>query len=136
MNENISAIIIAAITGLFSLLTLFIQKKSDKVVTKIDEKNTVIKKEKSLKQQLHLKERERERLIHDITLLILETNIKILENTDINSDKIDLNEMKKKSDVMKIKFDELTKELKELNDRYELVLDLSSDFHNNDDDSK
>lgn len=136
MNEYLSAIIIAVITGAFSIISLLIQKKSDRVVDKIDEKGAIIKKEKSLKQQLHLKERERERLIHDMTLLILETNINILENTDANSDSIDMNEIKYKSNILKVKFNELTAAINELNKQYELVLDLSHDFQDNSSEEK
>jgi len=55
MNEWTSAVIIALITSVFSVITLIIQKRQDKVINKIDEQSTFIEKEKKLKQKLSKK---------------------------------------------------------------------------------
>ena len=52
MDQYLSTVIIAIITGVFSVITLLIQKKQDKVISKIDEQTLFIEREKALKQKL------------------------------------------------------------------------------------
>jgi hypothetical protein len=52
MDQYLSTVIIALITGVFSVITLIIQKKQDHIVSKIDEQTSFIEKEKALKQKL------------------------------------------------------------------------------------
>ena len=57
MDQYLSTVIIAIITGVFSVITLIIQKKQDRVINKIDEQTMFIEKEKALKQKLTKKEK-------------------------------------------------------------------------------
>ena len=80
MDQYLSAVIITIITGIFSIITLKMQKKQDKVIDKIDQQTAFIEKEKSLKQKLTAKEKECESLIHGIMLMILDTNMYVVLN--------------------------------------------------------
>jgi len=51
VDQYLSTVIIAIITGVFSVITLLIQKKQDKVISKIDEQTLFIEREKALKQK-------------------------------------------------------------------------------------
>ena len=81
MDQYLSTVIIAVITGIFSIITLLIQRKQDKVINKIDKQAIFIEREKSLKQKMRQKEKEREMIIHEIMILILDTNLSILKNS-------------------------------------------------------
>lgn len=126
MNEYLSTIIIALITGVFSIITVIIQKKQDKVISKIDEQSSFIDREKELKKKLIKKEKEREALIQEIMMLILDTNITILKNTNGDNGASAMKKFIEASDALKTKFDQLSESIEEINKEYSLVLDLTN----------
>lgn len=127
MDQYLSTVIIAVITGVFSVITLILQKKQDKVINKIDEQTMFIEKEKSLKQKITQKEKECENIIHEIMLLILETNMAILKNTQDPS--IIDQEVFDNSEKLKNRFAEITKDIQELTKEYSIIMDVSNEFN-------
>ena len=128
MDQYLSTVIIALISGVFSIITIIIQKKQDKVISKIDEQTMFIEREKSLKQKLIKKEKERELLIQEIMLLILDTNLYILKNTDVKDPSIPIDSVFKASDDLKERFENISNDINEINKEYEMLLNLSNDF--------
>jgi len=128
VDQYLSTVIIALITGIFSVITLIIQKKQDKVIGKIDEQTSLIDREKKLKQRLASKEKEREMLIQEMMILILDTNIHILKNTNIISEKDLIDEVYKTTDELKKKFKAISEEIEEINNEYNIVLDISNNI--------
>lgn len=128
MDQYLSTVIIALITGVFSVITLIIQKKQDKVISKIDEQTTFIDREKNLKQKLAQKEKEREALIQDMMILILDTNIHILRNTSISDETLSVKDIHEASENLKKRFKTISEEIEEINNEYTLVLDITSEF--------
>ena len=128
MDQYLSAIIIALITGVFSIITIIIQKKQDKVISKIDEQSSFIDREKTLKQKLIKKEKEREALIQKMMVLILDTNLYILKNTNVGDGKLSVDDVFTTSDTLKKRFDEVANEIEEINKEYSVVLDLTTQF--------
>lgn len=127
MDQYLSTVIIAVITGVFSVITLILQKKQDKVINKIDEQTMFIEKEKNLKQKITQKEKECENIIHEIMLLILETNMAILKNTQDPS--IIDQEVFDNSEKLKNRFAEITKDIQELTKEYSIIMDVSNEFN-------
>ena len=125
MDQYLSTVIIALITGIFSVITLIIQKKQDKVISKIDEQTGFIKKEEALKQKLRDKEKEKELLIHEIMILILNTNIDILAHI---KDGLVPDDVSNKSTELQKRFIELSGEIDILNKEYEVILEVASEF--------
>ena len=125
MDQYLSTVIIALITGVFSIITVIIQKKQDKVIRKIDEQAVFIDREKTLKQRLSKKEKEQESLMHDVIILILDTNINILLNT--NNSNIPIDDICKKSEVLKEQLENITNEIEDINNEYSLVLDITNE---------
>ena len=126
MDQYLSTVIIALITGIFSIITLIIQKKQDKVIDKIDEQTLFIEKEKALRQKLTAKEKERESLVRDIMMLILDTNLYIMKNNVEKEELLDVTNAE--ADKLKEKFSKLAEEIEEISKEYELLLDLSEEF--------
>lgn len=127
MDQSLSTVIIALITGVFSVITLLIQRKQDKVISKIDEQTVLIDREKELKQKLREKEKEREILIQNMIVLILETNIYTLQNS--NSDvKISPDEVFEKSKELKKQIELIADEIEDITNEYSLVIDISSEL--------
>lgn len=131
MDQYLSTVIIAAITGVFSVVTLLIQKKQDKVINKIDEQTAFIEKEKTLKQARSKKLEERESLIHAIMILILDTNLYILKNTEVGGEQQKLHDdVFKKSEELESKFAQTGEELKAIDKEYEMLIKLASEVFN------
>lgn len=136
MDQYLSTVVIALITGIFSVITLMIQKKQDKVITKIDEQTAFIEKEKVLKQQLTQKEKEREVLMYQIQILILDTNLYIFKNTNVGGNDIPIDDVMKLSAELKEKYTLLENEISDIRREYQVVLDLTNEIqreveHNN-----
>lgn len=128
MDQYLSTVIIAGMTGIFSLITLLIQKRQDKIINKIDEQTMFIEKEKGLKQKLIQREKERESIIQEIMILILNTNLHILRNTQIAGATVLDDSIFQQSENLKKQFSEVSTSIKELTKEYEMVLDMTSVF--------
>ena len=130
MDQYLSSVIIAIITGLFGIITILLQKKSDKVVNKIDKQTVFIEKEKVVDQKLKKKEKEKEQLIHEVMLLILDTNMAILKNvydTSEISNVVDKAVFNRSNELKKL-FDQVTEEIDDINKEYEIIMEMASKF--------
>ena len=122
MDQYLSAVIVALITGVFSVLTLIIQKRNNEIIDKIDEQNGFIEREKRVKKSLNEKIAEREGLMNEMILLILETNLYALKSSNTPP------EIFSRSDDLKAKFKNVTDEITELNKEYNMILELSQEY--------
>lgn len=127
MDQYLSTVIIALITGIFSIITLLIQSKQEKVVNKINEQATFLEKEKILKQGLHNKESEQDKLMDEIMLLILDTNLSILHNTTTEDQSLEV--INDKYNELKARFNEITEDIQKINKEYEMLLDISKELN-------
>lgn len=126
MDQYLSTVIIALITGIFSVITLVIQKKQDKVIDKIDEQTLFIEKEKALKHKLTEKEKEREEIIHEMLLMVLNTNLYIMtHNID---DEVLIKTTNEEANALKERYSKIRSEIDEISKEYEMLLDISDTF--------
>lgn len=128
MDQYLSTVIVALITGIFSIITLVINKRQEKVISKIDEQTTFLSRERAVKKQIQEKEKEREYLMHEVMILVLETNLHILRNTENGEGGKPDDSVYARSGELKTKFEELTKAIRELNKEYELVMEMTEQF--------
>lgn len=126
MDQYLSTVIIAVITGIFSIITLLIQRKQDKVINKIDKQAIFIEREKSLKQKMRQKEKEREMIIHEIMILILDTNLRILKNSS-SAAQLDNSIFDKSSDLQN-KYNAVSKDIDDIVKEYDMVLSMTEEF--------
>lgn len=126
MDQYLSTVIIAVITGIFSIITLLIQRKQDKVINKIDKQAIFIEREKSLKQKMRQKEKEREMIIHEIMILILDTNLSILKNSS-SAAQLDNSIFDKSSDLQN-KYNAVSKDIDDIVKEYDMVLSMTEEF--------
>ena len=75
----------------------------------------------------HQKEKEREVLIQEILLLIVDSNICLLQNTNIDDNKSP-EEIYKRANKLKIQFDDIIEEIEEINKEYSLVIDITNEI--------
>lgn len=128
MDQYIATIIVAIITGIFSVATIIIQKRQDKVITKIDEQTAFMDKEQDIRKRLTAKEKEREQLMYEVMILVLDTNLHILKNTESTEDGTTEDAAFNQSENLKLRFKELSDSIKDLNKEYDLILDMTSQF--------
>lgn len=127
MDGNIATIIIAIITGIFGVITIVIQKKQDKVITKISEQTVLIEKERKLRQRLDQKKKELEAVTYKMIVLILDTNLSIfrdMPNHSVESEK-DVHEA---SEKLKKEFHEITDEIERLTTEYNMVVEMTEQY--------
>lgn len=128
MDQYLSTVIITLITGVFSIITLIIQRNQNKVISKIDEQSTFIDREKALKQKLTKKEKERESVLQQMMILILDTNIHILKNTNIGDGKIPIDDICEMSNKLKDDIKSINEDIEDINNEYALVIDITSEL--------
>lgn len=122
MDQYLSAVIVALITGVFSVITLIIQKKNNEIIDKIDEQSSFIDREKKLRKSLNEKTAEREALMDEIMMLILETNLCALNSSSTPSD------IFTRSEELQRRFNTLNTEIAELNKEYNMMLEISQEY--------
>lgn len=127
MDQYLSAVIIAVISGVFSTIAIIIQRNQNKIVSKIDERSKVLEKEKKLKQQIAAKEKELQGVFYDISILVLDTSLQMIKIHDPNGENIATSKkFMDESTALKNKFEKLTEEIDDLNTQYSLICDLAT----------
>lgn len=126
MDQYLSTVIVAVITGVVSIVSLFIQKKQDRVINRIGEQASFLAKEKEVRQKLAQKEKEKEAIIHEIMLLILDTNMMILRNTQMSENVEE--EKFKKSDELQARYEKIVEEIAVIQREYNIILDMTTQF--------
>lgn len=130
MDQYMAAVVVAVISGIFSTIALLIKRNQDKVISKIDEKSKLLRKEKKLKEQISKKEKELQFLLYEMTLLILDTNMQILDQT-CSIDQIKKADFITKAEELKNEFKKISDEIDDLISDHELIVGLSSEDSNN-----
>ena len=125
MDDNLSTVIIAIITGLFSTVSILIKNRQEKVITKIDEQNQIIEKEKLVKDHLDQLDKECRDIVQDIIVLILDTNLSLLSKHGDVSDAKDL-ELKSRSEEYKRRLNDVRNSINDLGKEYEMILNVSN----------
>ena len=129
MDQYLSTIIIAVITGVFGVITAIINKKNEDVISKIDEQARIVQKERELKKSLAQKERERNEINNRIRLLILDTNLYIMQNMNLNGG-IDPEVIEEYEDLKK-RYADITEDIKRIKTEYDAIAGIASEFNNN-----
>lgn len=128
MDQYLSTVIIALITGVFSVITLIIQKKQDKVINKIDEKTLFIDREKNIKKKLNAKQEEKEGLMQEMMILILDSNIELIKNVDASNDiKESLEVYIKYAEDLKSRLSNIKNDIEAINKEYSMMLELTAE---------
>ena len=132
MDQGLSAVIIAIITGVFGVITLLIQRKQTKDISKIDQQANIIKKEKKLKNELAKSKENLEATIHQIMILILDTNLDIMKMNH-STEESSINDMIYEAEKLKDQFNLILGEIKEINHKYDTLLELTQDLNSSSD---
>ena len=114
MNEYTSAIVVAIITGVFSVIAIIIQRKQDKVLNDIDEKSKIIEQDRKLRQQINLEEKNLQLVTYEMVKLMIDCTMNVLINcANVQDPTVKdqyiqaANELKAKYKVIREKLDDL-----------------------------
>jgi len=127
MDQYVSAIIIAVITGIFGIITILIQNRQKKDVEKIDRSAAELKKEKKLKNDLEKAKNDLEATLHHIMILILDTNIEILKHTS-SMDNISIDNTIYEAEQLKQQFNLVLNQIRSINHDYEILLEIRQEL--------
>lgn len=124
---DISSIIVAIVSGVFSVLVIILQKSNSKVDVHIKEQNKFLAHSNQLSNKLMEDRRRLDALNRKMLIVILDTNIAILEgnkNVDaINSAIKESIDLKADLDAVLVEIDELEKEKHMIEEVEELIKD-------------
>ena len=127
MDQYLSAIIIAIISGIFAVVLKKKKKRQTKQIQNIDKKAAGLAKEKKLKSDLEKSRNELEMTIHQIMLFILDTTMDIMKLTYENGN-IDIRDTISQADQLKAQYQIIMNQIKSINHDYEILLDLTQEL--------
>lgn len=127
MNEYMSAIIVAIITGVFSVIAIIIQRKQDKVIKDIDEKSKILAQDKQLKQQIHAEEKKLELITYEMVRLMIEGTVALLAHTITDPNPEIRDQYIKRADELGESYNKIKARLDDLNTQNDLMKKLTND---------
>lgn len=126
MDAGVATVLVALIGLVSTIVTGIMSKKNKAIAQKVEKQNIFITKEKGIRQKLNQKEKEREETLHEVMLLILDTNLSILKATQ-NEDLVD-DKVFKDAEELKKKFNDISESMDDIYKEYELILEMTKDF--------
>ena len=107
MSPELATVIVSVIGLIGTIVTALISKRQKAIKATVDKQNIFINKEKGIRQKLNQKQKEKEDTIHEVMIMILDTNIAILRNNQDN-DNLENNEIYQKSEKLKKRFADIS----------------------------
>ena len=127
MDENLSTVIVAAMTGIFSIITLLIRRKDSGVIDKINQQQSFFEREKKLKQELDTKEKILKKIFQDLDLLLVDTNIELIKlHSEVDSET--LNKLHQQHMEIKNKIITITNEIDDITKEYQIVILMTEEL--------
>lgn len=127
MDENLSTVIVAAMTGIFSIITLLIRKKDSGVIDKINQQQSFFEREKKLKQELDTKEKILKKIFQDLDLLLVDTNIELIKlHNEVDSET--LNKLHQQHVEIKNKIINITNEIDDITKEYQIIILMTEEL--------
>ena len=127
MDENLSTVIVAAMTGIFSIITLLIRRKDSGVIEKINQQQSFFEREKKLKQELDTKEKILKKIFQDLDLLLVDTNIELIKlHNEVDCET--LNKLHRQHLGIKNKIINITNEIDDITKEYQIVILMTEEL--------
>jgi hypothetical protein len=127
MDPNVATVIVALFTGIFSIITLLIQKDQRELLSKIDEQTVFMEKEKAIKQRISELNRQRDIYIQEMTLLKLDAILRIVLS-DIKIQQSDINDIMERISSIEVKYSNILKDIADANKEYDIIINMGNEF--------
>lgn len=125
MDQYFAEIVVVLITGAFSILSIIVQKRQDKIVSSIDKKTVFMEKERELRKRIDNLSREREAIIHSMMILILDSNLELMKTLESSNGSSFHNQLYENAKTLKESFEKTTEQLEDINKEYQIVNDMA-----------
>ena len=125
--EWITPVLLAIVTGVFSVITIKVQRGQDKVINQIDERTVFMEKEKSIKQEKMKIEDKKDAIMKEIIILLLESDMALLKNTAPDEDFT--RKLVTKSESLMKSYNDIESEMIDINKKWDLLLSMSDSFN-------
>ena len=119
MDQHLATVIIAIITGVFSVITLIIQRGQSTLINEMEIKSNNMASEKLLTNKLGMLKKKRDFIIEHMMLLLLDTTITIIRTYDRRRSVTNLDALISRYEDLMNKYDDINFELSELYKEYE-----------------
>ena len=129
MNEYASAIIVAVITGVFSIIAIVIQRKQDKVLKDIDEKSKIIEQDRKLRQQINTEEKNLQLITYEMIRLMINCTTNVLINCSNPANAENKEVYIKSANELNSKYKTTREKLDELYTQNEVIKQLTENAH-------
>lgn len=127
MDQYFAEIVVVLITGAFSILSIIVQKRQDKIVSSIDKKTVFMEKERELRKRIDNLSREREDIIHNMMILILDSNLELMRALESSKDSSLHSQLYENAKSLKESFEKTTEKLEDINKEYQIVNDMAKE---------
>lgn len=127
MDQHFAEIIVVLITGIFSILSIIIQKRQDKIVSSIDKKAIFLEKERALKKKIDDLSRKREMIIHEMMILILDSNLELMKSVESSKDPLFHDQIYNNANILKDSFEDTNQQIENINNEYQIVIDMAKE---------
>lgn len=127
MDQHFAEIVVVLITGAFSILSIIVQKRQDKIVSSIDKKTVFMEKERELRKRIDNLSREREDIIHNMMILILDSNLELMRALESSKDSSLHSQLYENAKSLKESFEKTTEKLEDINKEYQIVNDMAKE---------
>lgn len=127
MDPSVATVVVAIFTGIFSIITLLIQKDQRKLLSKIDEQTIFMEKEKAIKQRIGELNRQRDIYIQEMTLLKLDAILRIL----LSNDKVtqsDITDILAKITEIETSYENILESIGDANKEYEIIIHMGEEI--------
>ena len=129
--ENITVVLIAIITVVFTIAIIIINKSQSKLIGKIDEQSIFIEQEKDITKRLNAAYKKRDVVIEKMTMLNMKINVIVLSciNTDEHklSDGV-IKDLKDTARELEESYMAAMKEIEEINNEHDMLINVTSVF--------
>lgn len=126
MDPAIGSIIVAIIVGIFSIVTMKIQKNQNALIKKIDDQNVLIEKEKEVRQRLVQAEKKRDLIIEQMTIVTMKINIHLI-NALSQADPRIVDDLRATAKELETSYKAASNTVKEVAKEYEILIDVASE---------
>lgn len=118
-----TAVALAVVTGIFSIITLKMKHSETSMNGKLDEQRTFIEKEKEVRRYIIDAEKRRNQVIEQITMFLMKVNSYLLLSLQGADPKL-IEDLQKTSMELEISYRETTEYLNNIYKEHELLVDM------------
>jgi len=129
--ENITILLIAIMTIVFTVAIVIVNKSQSKLIGKIDEQSIFIEQEKDINKRLVIATKKRDVVIEKMTMLNMKINVIVISCINSDERKISndiIKDLKETARELEESYQVALREIEEINNEYDMLVNVTSVF--------